>query len=370
MPLENESVRLDTPLDSAPEPNPIWSTLGAMPISQSLPTRRVSLDTDNPDELTKIQPERPRSFVQLQRGALSFKMRELAWGHAGIQSERWTCGIRMQVSRPSSYVTFGLITQARARFMGAPIGPGSVLRIVGPWECVSEGAFEYMAFAVSRSTFEAAALLARDPGEYEMPSENRVGRRTDAMALAMRLLQDLHALQDRVPHPAALAAEEDELLRLALLLDRPPDLIPVERLSSSPGRRGAIRRVDAYLEANSDAVPSIPTLCQVAEVSERTLEYAFREHLGVTPVRYLKLRRLMLARRRLQNPMRAESSVTDIVGGCGVYELGRFAGEYRKLFGELPSETLARSCGTAASAASDTPAPQRTSNTLRRRTGP
>lgn len=316
-----------------------------MPGSQSLPTRKVRLDTDNPDVLTKIQPERPRTFVQLQRGALRFKLHELTWGNAGLQSERWTCGIRMQVSRPSSYVTFALITQARARFTGAPIGPGSVLRIVGPWECVSEGTFEYMAFAVTRSTFEAAALLARDPGQHEMPSENHVGRRDDALALAMRLLQDLHALQDRVTHPAALAAEEDELLRLALLLDRPPELIPVERLSSSPGRRGAIRRVDAYLEANSDSIPSIPTLCQVAEVSERTLEYAFREHLGVTPVRYLKLRRLMLARRRLLNPIHEESSVTDILGGCGVYELGRFAGEYRKLFGELPSETLARSSG-------------------------
>ena len=316
-----------------------------MPNSQPLPTRGVSLDTDNPDVFATIQPERPRAFVQLQRGTLSFKLRELAWGNAAIQSERWTCGIRMQVSRPSSYVTFAVITQARARFMGAPIGPGSVLRIVGPWECVSEGAFEYLAFAISRSTFESAALLTRDPGPFEMPSENRVGQRNDAIALAMRLLQDLNALQDRTPHPAALAAEEDELLRLALLLDRPPDLIPVERLSSSPGRRGAIRRVDAYLEANSDAVPSIPTLCQVAEVSERTLEYAFREHLGVTPVRYLKLRRLMLARRRLLNPIRAENSVTDIVGECGVYELGRFAGEYRKLFGELPSETLRRRTG-------------------------
>jgi AraC family ethanolamine operon transcriptional activator len=261
----------------------------------------------------------------------------------------------MQVDRPSSYVTFAFITQARARFMGAPIGAGSVLRIAGPWECVSDGVFEYVAFAVSRSKLEAATLLVRDPGQNELPVENRAGRRNDALLLAMRLFRDLYALQGRgrTSHPVAFTAAEDELLQLALSLDRPPDLVPIERLSSSPSRLAAIRRVDAYLEANSGAVPSIPTLCQVAEISERTLEYAFREHLGVTPVRYLKLRRLMLARRRLQNPIREESSVTDIVGGCGVYELGRFAGEYRKLFGELPSETLARSSFHPRSCASE-----------------
>ncbi len=51
----------------------------------------------------------------------------------------------------------------------------------------------------------------------------------------------------------------------------------------------------------------------------------------------------MLAPRKLQNPNHERQSVTEIVAGCGIYELGRFAGEYRRLFGELPSETLARS---------------------------
>lgn len=314
-----------------------------MAILQSLPTRGLALETDNLDELAEIQPERNRSVVQLERGALRFKLQELVWGEAGIHTEQWTCGIRMQLGRPSSYVSFSFITQARAHWMGVPIGPGSVLRIVGPWECVSRGPVEHVTLVVSQRAFESAAALVRDPdGEHGAPSENHASRRSDGVLLAMRLLRDLQALQRQASHSAALAAAEEELLRLALVLDRPPGGTPVERLSSSPARRMAIRRVEAYLEANSESIPSIPMLCQVAEVSERTLEYAFREHLGVTPVRYLKLRRLMLARRRLQNPIPGVDSVTDIVGGCGIYELGRFAGEYRKHFGELPSETLRR----------------------------
>lgn len=322
-----------------------------MPVSQSLPTRGITLQTDNPDELSRVQPERQRSFVQLQRGVLSFKLEELAWGGAAIQSEQWSRGLRLQVARPSSYVTFAFITQGRARWMGAPIGPGSVLRISGPWDCVSEGALEYAAFAVSRSDLESAAVLVHDADPLAMATGNLAGRRNDAVLLAMRLLRDMHALKGLVNHPAALAAAGEDLLRLALILDRPTDLLPVERFSSSRGRLAAIRRVEAYLEANPDAVPSIPTLCRIAGVSERSLEYAFREHLGVTPIGYLKLRRLMLVRRRLQNPERENARVTEIVAGCGVYELGRFAGEYRRLFAELPSETLARASGHTSHAA-------------------
>jgi transcriptional regulator GlxA family with amidase domain len=149
----------------------------------------------------------------------------------------------------------------------------------------------------------------------------------------------LRSLAPATSEPAALAAAEADLLRLAARLDLASDLAPIERLPKSSRRRAAVRRVEEYLDASADEVPSIPTLCTVARVSERTLEYAFREHLGTTPVRFLKVRRLNRVRREL---LAAEpgASVTAVALRAGVYDLGRFAGEYRQLFGELPSETL------------------------------
>jgi AraC family ethanolamine operon transcriptional activator len=102
-----------------------------------------------------------------------------------------------------------------------------------------------------------------------------------------------------------------------------------------------VRRVEEYLDAHRGEAPSIPALCSIAGVSERTLEYAFRELVGVTPVRYLKLRRLNQVRRALRAPEAGARSVTEIALRAGFYDLGRFAGEYRALFGELPSQTLA-----------------------------
>ena len=60
-------------------------------------------------------------------------------------------------------------------------------------------------------------------------------------------------------------------------------------------------------------------------------------------MRYLKLRRLNQAHRELRAARGTAASITAIALGVGIYDLGRFAGEYRAVFGELPSETLGRS---------------------------
>jgi len=89
-------------------------------------------------------------------------------------------------------------------------------------------------------------------------------------------------------------------------------------------------------------LPTIPELCRVAGVSQRTLEYGFRDLLGVTPVRYLKLLRLNRVRRSLVRRRSEDETVTSVAVRSGFSDLGRFAGEYRQLFGERPSDTLRR----------------------------
>jgi len=59
-------------------------------------------------------------------------------------------------------------------------------------------------------------------------------------------------------------------------------------------------------------------------------------------VRYLKLLRLNRVRRGLSRTTSGHETVTSVAVRCGFVDLGRFAVEYRKLFGESPSETLRR----------------------------
>jgi transcriptional regulator GlxA family with amidase domain len=77
-------------------------------------------------------------------------------------------------------------------------------------------------------------------------------------------------------------------------------------------------------------------------VSGRTLRMCCQEHLGMSPKRYLLLRRMHLARRALRDGAPDVTRVTEIATRHGFWQFGRFAGEYKLLFGEAPSATLHR----------------------------
>jgi len=85
-------------------------------------------------------------------------------------------------------------------------------------------------------------------------------------------------------------------------------------------------------------------LCAVAGVGERTLRYIFHERYGISPIRYLKLRRLHQIRRVLRRADPDLNTVKNVANRCGVWHLGRFAQEYKAFFSETPSETLSKTC--------------------------
>jgi AraC-like DNA-binding protein len=89
-----------------------------------------------------------------------------------------------------------------------------------------------------------------------------------------------------------------------------------------------------------------PELCALIGVSERTLRSCCVEFLGISPSRYMLLRRLKAARIALRDADPATASVAEIASGCGFTEMGRFAGAYRTAFGESPSTTLQRAHGS------------------------
>ena len=64
------------------------------------------------------------------------------------------------------------------------------------------------------------------------------------------------------------------------------------------------------------------------------------ETYGISPVRYLKLRRLHQVRRALRRADGESNTVQSVAQSTGIWHLGRFAVEYRELFGESPLETL------------------------------
>ncbi len=118
----------------------------------------------------------------------------------------------------------------------------------------------------------------------------------------------------------------------------------VERdLALSGTRNLIVRRAEEFFRTHVGEGVSVTQLSSVAGVSERSLRNAFYDVYTTSPKRYMKLWQLHQVRRALRSGDVRRATVTDVATCYGFYELGRFAGAYKSLFGEVPSQTLSKS---------------------------
>ena len=101
-------------------------------------------------------------------------------------------------------------------------------------------------------------------------------------------------------------------------------------------------RLEESLIANPDQPLYMAEVCAQIGTSYWTLRDCCLGYLGMTPKRYLWLRRMHLARRALRRANAEATTVTEIASDYGFWELGRFSVAYRSLFGEAPSAALRR----------------------------
>ena len=120
------------------------------------------------------------------------------------------------------------------------------------------------------------------------------------------------------------------------------DDIPAETVSRTQRQTAILARFEEYLAENQDSPLYLADICSAISVPERTLRRCCHEHLGMSPGRYLWLRRMHLTRRALILASPEMATVASIAMDHGFWELGRFSGEYQTLFGELPSTSLSR----------------------------
>ncbi|MGK7881774.1 MAG: helix-turn-helix domain-containing protein [Crocosphaera sp.] len=140
--------------------------------------------------------------------------------------------------------------------------------------------------------------------------------------------------------PAArLASEELKQILFSLLY---PVATVKPNLEGRPKitREKIITRCRNFIEEYKSQPVTVKELAAVCQVSERTLRTTFKEYFGIGPARYLKLRQLYQVHRALRVTGDKKVLISDVMAEYGVWEFGRFAGEYRRLFGEMPSQTL------------------------------
>jgi AraC-like DNA-binding protein len=166
---------------------------------------------------------------------------------------------------------------------------------------------------------------------------------------ALATLQRVHAAVGSLPKQAPtlldnceVARGTEQILLQALVACLDSNDVHEQRPSQRHHQK-VMQRFHALLRANPSRPLYVLEIARAVGASVRSLSECCQEHIGIGPKKYLLLRRLHLAQRALLVADPQVTSVTDVATQYGFWQFGRFSGQYRSLFGELPSATLRRS---------------------------
>lgn len=316
-------------MDSNVIPPPVQVTSNSDPDSLAAALRDAQI------EYLRLGPE---PFVaSLTTIDLTAVTLQIAKDHAHIS--------RGNVAADKSILLFGLeLAEERTRMNGLVVRQHDVIHL-SPGAPVFARVMEPIVWgAVS---FRLDALQSVLPRELLPKDEGFLIRQNGAAHMALaRFVREAGILAVRDPMRFNLSAVRKSMAEDAMRLSvaAAGHLPQADASFRAVQRRVALVRQAEALLANRIGEPLYSEdLQQALGVPMRTLHNAFVAVHGMSIHRYLRLRRLHQARAALRAGRASSSHVKIAALSYGFWHLGRFSQEYRALFGELPSETIAGS---------------------------
>ena len=297
-------------------------------------------------EQAALQTWLPIDYRQLSAGPYAGRFRELTLGRQRLVSEfqnqtvlkrgvmaQGTCTVSF-VRTPDVSGIFSEYPMTASDVYFCPAGTEFDVKLSGNSESVYFS-FDQARFLADAMVLDEAYWSAREPQFF---AANRTG---ELAAFADTLLRPLQQ------SPALLPPDQLARMMTANALaafDRSGAESGFDAKSIQLRRRAlhVVRRARDYIDhaLDSHQYPTVVDICRQAGVSQRSLQYCFLDVTGLTPVAYLRLARLHRVRAALRDPDAPMLKVGDVAARWGFWHLSKFAADYQRLFGELPSATL------------------------------
>ena len=238
---------------------------------------------------------------------------------------------------PRGAVTVGIPRRPLSAWFNGPYSRSAILpfNATGGIDAISQNDFVASVLSVSES-------FLRDVAEQHQLPLSGILLKPESGEIVGENIHN-HHLRQRVLELASGAGalmDDDTELELALLLlsaSRRDDAHGAPRENSSVRAR-AIADAVAFIDAHCEQALTVRALCAATGLPARTLSRGFRERFGIGPKAYINRVRLCRARRALVHTGPG-TSIADVANEQGFWHLGQFARDYRRLFGELPSQT-------------------------------
>ncbi len=281
-------------------------------------------------------------FRQLDCGDMDARLEKVIGQAIAVQRFELKRRFHQLGSAPDGLLTFGIPDDCRRmKWYGRSMERDSILNFSrrSGFDAVSDEDFGGYTYSI-RSDLLQSAVSSLDPSLLA----DRVPDMSDKFDASAAELQKMRGLaygyQRCITNQTGNAKaywelEADMAYMLARIVCKSMGL---EKKSSYAQRQVAVNRALELISSTRDAV-SVSDVYKYAAVSWRTLDRAFKERFGVSPKQYIVTKRLVGVRRTLLAAPLA-TKITDVANDWGFWHLGRFSSDYKRMFGELPSNTL------------------------------
>jgi len=297
------------------------------------------------DAMTESIPDFDSQYVRLATGTVDTQFTRVALDRVLVLrcDERVPKYVFRATAPPAPSLAFPLDLNPHAVWGGTPIddttlvhyGPGA--EVVGR----SSGAMSWASIIFDQEVLDRHAARLGMEIAPRTSSAQLLAPDPAAMAALRRAARGLFAIADSahavLEMPEVRRFQEEKLLTA---LVHAAGAACEGREAVAMSHRRVVLRALEVLEKRCDEAVYLAELCGAAGVSERTLRTAFQRIHGVSPIRYLHMHRMGQAHRALRDADRSRERVADIATRFGFANLGRFAVEFRQLFGVSPSQVL------------------------------
>jgi AraC-like DNA-binding protein len=298
------------------------------------------------EEFAETAREWDVDFRQLDRGRFRADLLQVRDGPVMLARARFSRRLRQSGAPPRGFRTFAIPADSDFRIFwrGQEVTGQQVMTFPrgGELEAASAPGFHVFTLTLPED------LIAGATDELGLPDLDRLLSGAEVVSCDPMKIE---ALRQGLARLCEGLRGKPESLQSECLSRELTEQVPHVLLRTLSGGRAAakplprkrdlaLKRAEALVAAFPNRALTVRDLCRAGGVSERTLEYAFLERFRMTPKAYLQAQRLNGVHRDLLRANPAATRTGDVANRWGFWHLGQFAADYRKFFGELPSQTL------------------------------
>lgn len=286
--------------------------------------------------LTNWQQE----YDQTSRGGFYGRIVELPFDGLQVFCEHTSQALQQKcvVWPDSVWLGIPLADQEESRINGLTIRPDTIMCRPGDcdFQLSTPQNYDLYGLVVDKVTLtDMASIHDVDINWKELTEYGRLGVPDKTLAEVRFLLARLLSVQNKETPPRL----QQDIVMMALLEVLKVEIPKPAKTQSYVHRKKVVDCARQFLDHHLDEPVTVTQLCEMTNVSRRTLQYSFESILGISPIQYLRISRLNGVRRSLVQAQHGQA-VSDIAAQWGFWHLSQFAKDYKQLFGETPSKTL------------------------------